>query len=767
MPTDLENTLYRERSASVQDRTADLLARMSLEEKAAQMTCVWNLKKEMLLDDNGHFDPAKAAKHFGRGHGIGQVGRPGDFGGGIGPRTMAELTNAIQRFFIENSRLGIPVFFHDECLHGHVGLGSTSFPQPIGLAATFNPELVRELYTMTAYEARLRGVHQALTPVVDVAREPRWGRVEETFGEDPHLVSRMGVAAVQGFQGDRTFSEKKQVVATLKHFAAHGQPESGTNCAPVNVSERILREVFLFPFQAAVREAGAMSVMASYNEIDGVPSHANKWLLRDVLRGEWEFEGTVVSDYYAIRELHERPELYGHHLAHDGREAAALAVRAGVNIELPEPDCYANLVELVRDGTLSESQLDELVSPILVQKFQLGLFDDPYVDPAKAEQVVGCDEHRQLALTAARQTITLLKNDGNIAPLEPKKIKTIAVIGPNADRELLGGYSGKPSQVTTVFSGIRDRVGGQIEILYHEGCKITKGGSWSLDEVIPSDPDEDRRSIAEALELARRADVIVLAIGGNEQTSREAWMGNHLGDRANLELVGQQNELVDALATTGKPIIAVLFNGRPLAIRHLAERVPVIFECWYLGEQGGTAVAEALFGDINPGGKLPITIPRSVGHVPAYYNYKPSARRGYLFDDVSPLFPFGYGLSYTTFEFSAPRLEQATIARDESTVIHVDVTNTGQRTGDETVQLYIRDRVSSVTRPVKELKGFQRVTLQPGERRTISLPIATSSLAFWNIDMEFVVEPGEFVIMVGPDSQHVQCATLSVLGTGG
>jgi beta-glucosidase len=756
------DALYRDPAAAVAERTADLLARMSIEEKAAQMTCVWNLKKEMLLDERGRFSKKKASEHFGHGYGLGQVGRPGDFGGGIGPREMAELTNDIQRFFIQNSRLGIPVLFHDECLHGHVGVGGTSFPQPIGLASTFNPELVCQLYAMTAHEARARGVHQALTPVVDVAREPRWGRVEETFGEDPYLVSRMAVAAVRGFQGDGAFRDKRHVVATLKHFAAHGQPESGTNCAPVNVSQRILREVFLFPFQAAVREAGAMSVMASYNEIDGVPSHANRWLLHDVLRSEWGFQGTVVSDYYAIRELHERPELYGHHLAHDGKEAAELAVRAGVNIELPEPDCYSLLVESVRGGSLRESELDELVAPLLAQKFQLGLFDDPFVEPEDAAQIVGCDVHRQLALTAARQTITLLKNEGGLAPLDATRIKTLAVIGPNADRELLGGYSGRPKYTSTILSGIRARVGRNIEVLYHEGCKITKGGSWWQDEVVPSDPAEDRRSIAQAAELAKNADAIVLAIGGNEQTSREAWMRNHLGDRASLDLVGQQNELVDALVETGKPVLALVFNGRPLAIRHLAENVPVIYECWYLGQETGVAVAEALFGDINPGGKLPITIPRSAGHVPAYYNYKPSARRGYLFDDVTPLFPFGFGLSYTQLAFGPPRLEKASIARDESTMAHVDVTNRGPRAGDEIVQLYIRDLVSSVTRPVKELKGFQRVTLQPSETKTVSLPITPDRLAFWNIDMEFVVEPGDFLLMVGPNSQELQRLTLSV-----
>jgi beta-glucosidase len=572
----------------------------------------------------------------------------------------------------------------------------------------------------------------------------------------------MGIAAVRGFQGDAKFADGQHIIATLKHFAAHGQPESGNNCAPVNVSERILRDVFLYPFQAAVRDGGAMSVMASYNEIDGVPSHANRWLLRDVLRGEWGFTGTVVSDYYAIRELAERPELYGHHVAQDGKEAAALAVRAGVNIELPEPDCYKHLVELVREGTLRQSEIDELVAPLLAQKFQLGLFDNPYVDAKKAETIVGTEAHRDLALEAARQTITLLKNDGSVAPLNVSRIKTLAVIGPNADRELLGGYSGKPKRTSTVLSGIRDRVGDRVEILYHEGCKITVGGSWWQDDVTLSDPQEDRRSIAQAVEIAKRADVVVLAIGGNEQTSREAWMGNHLGDRTSLDLVGQQDELIDALAATGKPIVALVFNGRPLSIQNLAEKVPAVFECWYLGQETGEAVAEVLFGDVTPGGKLPITIPRSVGHVPAFYNHKPSARRGYLFDDVTPLFPFGHGLSYTRFEIGSPRLEKATIANGESTVVRVDVTNVGDRPGDEVVQLYIRDVVSSATRPVMELKGFERVTLRPGEKRTVAFDITPGRLAFWNIDMQHVVEPGEFKIMVGANSRELQEVLLTV-----
>jgi beta-glucosidase len=751
---DKNKPAYLNPELPAEQRVSDLLGRMTLEEKAAQMLCMWLDKAKTLVDDKGNFDPQKAQTSFHQGLGLGQVGRPSDSGGGRTPKQNAELTNAIQKFFMENSRLSIPVVFHEECLHGHAAKGATSFSQPIGLGATFDPELVERLFAMTAHEARIRGTHQALTPVVDVARDPRWGRVEETYGEDPYLVSRLGIASVKGFQGDATFKDKKHLVATLKHFAAHGQPESGNNCAPVNVSMRVLRETFLYPFKEVIDKAGVISVMASYNEIDGVPSHANKWLLRNVLRKEWNFKGYVVSDYYAIRELNERPDLYGHHLAEDGKQAAALAIKAGVNIELPDPDCYKHLVELVREGVLQESALDELLIPMLEWKFKLGLFEDPFVNPDEAEKIVGCQAHTDLALQAARKTITLLKNDGSLAPLNAKKIKSIAVIGPNADRVMLGGYSGVPNHFVSVLKGIKDRVGDSVNVLYHEGCKITLGGSWQQDDVTPSNPIEDRKSIAEAVKVAQQADVIVLAVGCNEQTSREAWAKNHMGDRTTLDMVGLQDELVDAMAATGKPVIAVLFNGRPLSIAHLSEKVPVILECWYLGQESGKAIAEVLFGDVNPGGKLPISIPRSVGHIPCYYNYKPSARRGYLFDEVSPLYAFGFGLSYTQFQFTNLKLEKDTIKTKGSTHVSVDVTNSGKVAGDEVVQMYIRDCVSSVTRPVKELKGFQRITLAAGQTKTVTLEIAPEHLAFYNIDMEYVVEPGKFEIMVGNSSQE-------------
>lgn len=755
---------YRNPKLPAEKRVRDLLSRMTLEEKAAQMVCQWRERANTLLNHEGDFDLGKARAAFKHGRGLGQVTRPSDAGKGKNARQMAELTNNIQRFFLEHSRLGIPVMFHEECLHGHWATDGTNFPQPIALAGTFNPALVERLFAMTAEEARVRGAHHVLTPVVDVVRDPRWGRCEETYGEDPYLVSQMGIAAVRGFQGDATFHDRKHVIATLKHFTGHGQPESGMNCAPANVSERVLREVFFYPFKEVLKKAAAISVMASYNEVDGVPSHANRWLLRDVLRKEWGFKGFIISDYWALWELSCKPDTHGHFVAANKKESCRLAVEAGVNLEAPDPDIYLHLVELVKKRILKEAQLDEMVAPLLYWKIKFGLFEDPYVDPDLADRVVSSESNRQVALEGARESITLLKNENHLAPLSLDKVKTIAVIGPNANRSLLGGYSGIPRYNVTVLDGIRERVGNRAKVLYSEGCKITVGGSWTEDRVVPSNPEEDRRQIGEAVELAKQADVVVLVIGGNEQTSREAWSRTHMGDRTSLDLIGRQEELVRALIATGKPVILFLFNGRPLSINYVAQTVPVIFECWYLGQETGRAVAEVLFGDINPGAKLPISVPRSVGHLPVFYNHKPSARRGYLFDEVSPLFAFGYGLSYTTFAINNVRLEKSKIKPNGSTRAFADVTNTGKREGAEVVQLYIRDDVSSVTRPVKELKGFQKITLLPGETKTVSFEIAPDSLAFYDINMRYVVEPGEFSVMVGNSSrdEDLQKVTLTV-----
>lgn len=742
---------YKDPSLVVDDRVNDLLRRMTLDEKVAQMQCLWVKKKALLLNAEGKPDAEMVRRNLP--HGVGQIARLSDTNGGLTARETAEYANTIQRLLIENTRLGIPAIFHEECLHGLAAREATSYPVPIGLASTFNPALIEEIYAAVAAETRARGAHQALAPVVDVARDPRWGRVEETFGEDPYLVSQMGIAAVRGFQGDRKFNDKKHLVATLKHFAAHGQPESGTNCAPVNVSERFLRDTFLFPFKEVLRKCGVGSVMASYNEIDGVPSHANRWLLGDVLRDEWGFKGYVVSDYFAVTELHQKPETESHALARDKQEAALLALRAGVNIELPDPDCYPFLAQLVTSGALQESAIDELVFALLKYKFLLGLFEDPFVDPGAVRADETAQKSRALALRAAHETITLLKNDGNLLPLDVQKLRSIAVIGPNADRVMLGGYSGKPVFLTTVLQGVREKVGAHGTVLYSEGCKITVGGSWDQDNVTLPDPAEDRRSIEEAVAVALKADCVILAIGGNEQTSREGWTRSHLGDRASLDLVGAQEDLVRALLATGKPVVAVLFNGRPNSIRYISEHVPAILECWYLGQESGRAVADVLFGDHNPGGKLPISIPRSVGHIPCHYNHKPSARRGYLFDDITPLYPFGFGLSYTEFVLSNVRLEKSSIAVSESTALHATVTNTGRREGDYVVQLYIRDLVSTVTRPVKELKGFRKVHLRPGESTSVTLVIGPDQLSFTNIEKKCVVEPGDFELMVGSSSR--------------
>ncbi len=751
---------YKNPHLSIKERVSDLLRRMTLEEKVAQMLCLWKQRELFLADHSGRIDLEKLKHHFK--NGIGQIARLSDIGNGLSAIQMAEVANTLQKFFVEETRLGIPVVFHEECLHGLPAKDATSYPQPIALASTFNPSLVEEIYRSIAIDARCRGAHQALTPVVDVVREPRWGRVEETFGEDPYLVAQMGIAAVRGFQGDGQFKDKKHILATLKHFAAHGQPESGTNCAPANISERVLRDVFLYPFQQIIEKAHPAAVMASYNEIDGVPSHANTWLLRQVLREEWGFEGFVVSDYFAITELFNREDTVGHGLAADKMEAALLAVQAGVNIELPDPDCYPNLVQMVRNGKVDERTIDELIAPMLAFKFKLGLFEDPYVDPQAIKNQLKLEKDRPLALRAAQESIILLKNEGNLLPLDYHNLRTIAVIGPNANQQLLGGYSGKPWHYITVLDGIKEKVGKHIKVLYSEGCKITVNGSWHDDEVLLPDPQEDKKSIEAAVVTAQKADIVILVLGGNAQTSREAWSKFHLGDRPTLELVGAQNDLVKAIEATGKPIVVLLINGRPNSIGYIQQHIPAILECWYLGQETGHAIADVLFGDYNPSAKLPLSIPRSVGHIPCFYNYKPSARRGYLFDDISPLFPFGFGLSYTTFRFSNLRLAKDKIHTDEATQVFIDVTNTGPKSGSEIVQMYLRDVHSSVTRPIKELRGFQKVFLQPGETKTVVLDILPEHLAFTNIDKQWIVEPGYFQVMVGNSSRDIDLTKLSL-----
>ena len=760
---------YRDPSLPIERRIEDLLGRMTLEEKVGQMLCLWQGKRA-ITDRDGRFDPARAPKWFRIG--VGRIERPGE---GHGARAEAEFTNAIQRWVKDSTRLGIPVLFHEEALHGLEAEQATSFPQAIALASTWNPELVERVFAAAAAEARARGVHQVLAPVVDVARDPRWGRIEETYGEDPYLAARMGVAAVRGFQGTEARIGPSHVLATLKHMTGHGQPESGTNVGPAPYGERTLRDVFLYPFEVAIREGGARSVMPSYNEVDGVPSHANRWLLRDVLRGEWRFDGVIVSDWFAISQLADL-----HHVAADHAEAARRALAAGVDVELPDVQAYGTLVDQVRQGRVAEATIDTTVRRLLRAKFELGLFENPVVDPDAADRISGADASRSLALDAARQAITLLKNDGGILPLSVERLSRVAVIGPHAAEVLLGGYSGGPRHLVSILEGIRTRLGPRATVEYAEGIRITEdstftrepqphvGGTrshtrWGADRVVLADSASNARRRAAAVTLARRSQVAIVVVGDNEMTSREAYAPNHLGDRADLGLPGQQEELVRAVLATGTRTVLVLIHGRPLSIPALGSLVPAILDGWYLGQETGTAVAEALFGDINPGGKLPVTVARHVGQLPVFYNHKPSARRGYLFETTQPLFPFGYGLSYTTFAYANLRVEPARIAPGARATVSVDLTNTGPRSGDEVVQLYVRDEVSWGTRPVAELRGFRRVTLRPGETRTVTFEIGPEELAYHGPDMKRVVEPGRFDIMVGGNSVDVSSVALDVV----
>jgi len=749
---------YKNPRLPVERRVADLLSRMTLEEKVAQLTCLWGGRPQVnpqtdFATDRGDFDPTKAAEVMK--HGIGQIARQRER---KDPREGATFANAVQKWLLENTRLGIPAILHDEILHGHMAEGSTSFPQPIALATTWDPEFITKVFTAGALETRARGSHQVLGPNLDLARDARWGRTEETYGEDPYLTSRMAVAIVKALQGTGPNVDENHVIATAKHFAAHGQPESGTNIAPVNFSERTIREYFLPSFKAAVTEAGIMSVMPSYNEIDGVPSHANKWLLEKVLREEWGFDGLVVSDYYAIPQMVDL-----HHVASDKATAAKLAIEAGVDTELPDPDAFPTLLQLVKDGQVSEATLNRAVARNLRAKFLLGLFENPYVDVERAVRVTNSSEHRALAAEAARRSITLLKNQNNLLPLNLGALKSIAVIGPNAAQVHLGGYSDNPLRGVSVLQGIKDKVGDRAKVAYAEGCKITKeGGDWFADTANLSDPAEDRKLIAEAVQVAKTADVALLVLGGNEDTNKEGWADNHLGDRDSLELIGRQNDLVKAILETGKPTIVLLINSGPLSINYIAENVPAILEGFYLGQETGAGVADVLFGDYNPAGKLTISFPRSVGQLPLYYNRKPTARRGYLFANKEPLFPFGFGLSYTTFAYSDLKISPAKIGVAGEAKVSVTVTNTGKRAGDEIVQLYIRDLVSSVTRPIMELKDFKRISLAPGESKTVEFVITPGKLSFLDLNMKSVVEPGWFDIMVGTSSVKYETVKLEV-----
>ena len=748
--------VYKNRDLKIKDRVADLLNRMTLEEKVAQLMGLWNdgiddISEEVLND------PSQMKEIFG--NGCNSV-HPS----ALGIRETVELRNRIQKYLVEETRLGIPSLFVDEGQHGLMRPDSTVFPQAIGLACSWDPTLFEKIYSVVAHEMRSRGTHHALSPVIDVCRDPRWGRVEETYGEDPYLNGVLGCAAVKGLQGteDGTVSDN-HVAATLKHLLGHGQPEGGINQGPANYSLRVLRDYHLSPFKMCIDKAKPLAVMPSYNEIDGVPSHTNKWLIKDVLRKELGFKGMVVADYFAIDQTQLKEFVVS-----DEKEAASVAFNAGVQFEFPKANYYKLLVELLNEEKVKLEDIDNAVSQALKLKFELGLFENPYIDLEEAIKVSKSVEHKELALQSARESIVLLKNEvfagtnGNsnkLLPLSKNGYKKIAVIGPCAKDVYFGGYSGEPYEKTSLLDGIKKKVGNNSEILFAQGCKLTTNittsyFNWKRNEIEFASREENLELINEAIEVAKKAEVIILALGETEHLCREAWAKEHIGDNMTLDLFGEQNELAEAITALGKPIVVYLMNGRPLSINNLVEKVPAIIEGWYMGQETGTAAADIIFGDVNPSGKLTITFPKSAGQLPMYYNHKHSAQfLDYISQDIKPLFHFGFGLSYTNFKFDNVRLEKDNINSNKSTKISVDVKNVGSREGSEIVQMYIRDLVSSVTRPVKELKGFKKVKLNPGETKTVTIDILPEHLAFTNRDMKFVVEPGDFEIMIGNSSR--------------
>ncbi len=765
-----EPASYRDPERPLAERVDDLLGRMTLDEKLGQRRSARSFE----LAQRGAFSRDRAdllARH-----GLGHVTRIGG-ASSYDSADAARFANAVQRYLVEETRLGIPAIVHEEICSGLMARGSTVFPQAIGLASTWEPALAEALADSVRVQMRAVGAHQGLSPVLDVCRDPRWGRTEETFGEDPYLVARMGTAFVRGLQGDDL---RTGVVATAKHLVGYGASEGALNWAPAHLGLRELHDVYLHPFEAAVRAAGLRSVMNAYNELDGVPCAASREILTDLLRGAWGFDGCVVSDYFSVRQI----ERY-HRLVEDGPAAGAAALAAGIDVELPSTDCYGEpLREAIERGLVPEGDVDVAVRRVLATKFALGLFEQPYVDVEEAARAAGGEARRALARTVAAKSLVLLRNDG-VLPLAASA-RTVAVIGPNADevRNLLGDYSypshvesltemarsggdvfsvGLPDRLDfgdplpaapTVLDALRARLGDRVR--FARGCDVAG----------PS-----RAGFGDAVALAAEADVAVLVLGDRAGLTEDCTSGESR-DRSSLDLPGVQEDLAHAVLATGTPVVLVLVAGRPCGSAALHERSNAVLLAWLPGEEGANAIADALVGASSPGGKLPITFPRSAGHIPAYYAHKVSGGRShwkgdYVDSPVRPLYPFGHGLAYTSFAVSDARVETPSVAGNESIVVSARVRNTGERAGEEVVQLYVRDPVATITRPVLELKSFVRVELAAGESATVTFRVPVGQLGFHDRSLAYVVEPGAFELFVGTSSDELQSAgTATVVADG-
>ena len=759
--------VYEAPSAPIDSRIEDLLSQMTMEEKTCQMVTLYGYKR-VLKDDLPTPEWKTSLWKDGIGaidehlNGFQQWGLPPSDNPNVWPASRhAWALNEVQRFFVEETRLGIPVDFTNEGIRGVESYRATNFPTQLGIGHTWNRNLVRRIGEITGYEARMLGYTNVYAPILDVGRDQRWGRYEEVYGESPYLVAELGIEMVKGMQKDY------QVAATAKHFVAYsnnkGAREGMARVDP-QMSPREVEMVHVYPFKRVIQETGLLGVMSSYNDYDGIPVQGSYYWLTERLRGEMGFRGYVVSDSDAVEYLYTK-----HGTAKDMKEAVRQSVEAGLNVRCTfrSPESYVEpLRELVKEGGISEETINSRVRDILRVKFLIGLFDSPYqMQLAEADKVVENPEHEAVALQASRESIVLLKNDNNTLPLDINKVKTISVCGPNADEKgyALTHYGPLAVDVTTVLEGIKDKVSGKAEVLYTKGCDLVDE-NWPESEIIdyPLTADE-KKDIDKAVENALKSDVAVVVLGGGQRTCGEN------KSRTSLELPGRQLQLLQAVQATGKPVVLVLINGRPLSVNWADKFVPAILEAWYPGSKGGIAVADVLFGDYNPGGKLTVTFPKTVGQIPFNFPAKPASQvdggknpgsDGNMSRINGALYPFGYGLSYTTFEYSDIQISPKVITPNETATVTLKVTNTGDVAGDEVVQLYTRDVLSSVTTYEKNLAGFERVHLQPGETKEVKFTIDRKHLELLDADMKWVVEPGEFVVMAGASSDDIRQTTV-------
>jgi len=758
--------IYKDPKRAIEERVHDLIGRMTLEEKVGQLSTLlgWEMyiKKGNAIMVSPKFKEAVKSQHIGM---LWATLRADPWTKktlktGLSSQEAAIATNALQRYMLDSTRLGIPLLLAEECPHGHMAVGATVFPTAIGQASTWNPALIQEMAQAIALETRATGGHIGYGPILDLAREPRWSRLEETYGEDPVLIAKMGTAMVTGFQGNNLKSGQN-IISTLKHFTAYGVPEGGHNGGSVTLGERELRQCYLLPFQQAVK-AGALSIMTAYNSIDGIPCTANSWLLKGILREQWRFNGFTISDLGSISGL-----VGSHHVAASATEAAAQAIHAGLDADLSGYGYGPALLKALKEGLVHETILDTAVRRVLYQKFAMGLFENPYVNVHQASEVVRSRAHINLARRVAQQSIILLKNDKNLLPLK-KSIKRIAVIGPNAHNiyNQLGDYTAPQSEenIVTVLEGIQAKLGPHAQIDYVKGCAIR---------------DTTEVTIPAAVQAAKKAEVVVVVLGGSSardfktsyQETGAAEVSISEGkisdmesgegfDRATLNLLGKQLELLKALQATGKPVVLVTIKGRPLNLNWAAKYINAIVDAWYPGQEGGNAIADVLFGDYNPAGRLPVSVPKSIGQLPVYYNYKAPNKHNYVEMDAKPLFPFGYGLSYTTFAYTDLKSELRETADDDLSLrISFNLKNEGQLDGDEVVQLYVKDEISSVVTPILQLKDFQRIHLKAGEEKTVDFTLHADDLKLLNTQMEWMVEKGVFKLMIGSSSDQIQLTT--------